>query len=564
MKRKTLTTAVMAGLTGVAGMVSVANAVNVNPDGLGQVLLYPYYSARGENDTLISVVNTTSAGKAVKVRFVEALNSREVLDFNLYLSPFDVWTAAVTDLNRPTGGDLAPGIVTTDSSCTAPRIFDEAEGIGTQEFLDFAFAAEPVDTDPSQEGDEFEGTIDGGPQGIERAASGYIEIIEMGTLLEDDPATTDANEGAVLDAVTHGADGLPGDCAFINSLWVETGSGTTEGGGAVGTWSRENTGNDPLFGFNRTTGVDTGGLLGSGSIVNVPEGVMFGYNATAIDAFFAQGTTPSHTDPGDVLPNLNSGTNPDAITFNNGVLAQTDWSANPGTPLPINAALSLNTLMNEYTVEDGEEGDDFARTEWVLTFPTKRGHVDAAPGGGIIDPEATEAIPPFSSLWTVDSPSSCDQQDFAVWDREEAQPGVDQTDPQDQGAIPSPPPPPQPGEPEPLGFVLCREANVVRFANDGSLPAETEILKEPLRLNAEGETGLLSYTNFGLDPEFDSGWVRFDFSGFTSLPDAGGQEVIGLPVIGFGVTTFENGVLEGGVRANYGTTFQHRGTRQVQ
>ena len=36
MKRKTLTTAVMAGLTGMAGMMSVANAVNVNPDGLGQ------------------------------------------------------------------------------------------------------------------------------------------------------------------------------------------------------------------------------------------------------------------------------------------------------------------------------------------------------------------------------------------------------------------------------------------------------------------------------------------------------------------------------------------------
>ncbi|MEX0914677.1 MAG: hypothetical protein WDZ60_02185, partial [Wenzhouxiangellaceae bacterium] len=99
MKRKTLTTAVMAGLTGMAGMISVANAVNVNPDGLGQVLLYPYYTARGGNDTFISIVNTTTAGKAVKIRFIEALNSREVLDFNIYMSPFDVWTAAITDLD---------------------------------------------------------------------------------------------------------------------------------------------------------------------------------------------------------------------------------------------------------------------------------------------------------------------------------------------------------------------------------------------------------------------------------------------------------------------------------
>ena len=34
--------------------------------------------------------------KSVKVRFLEGKNSREVLDFNLFLSPFDVWTAAVS------------------------------------------------------------------------------------------------------------------------------------------------------------------------------------------------------------------------------------------------------------------------------------------------------------------------------------------------------------------------------------------------------------------------------------------------------------------------------------
>src|SRR6056297_3229872 len=103
MKRNTLTAAVFAGLTGVAGMVSVSHAVNLNPDGLGQVLLYPYYTVRGGNDTLISVVNTTSDVKAVKVRFIEALNSAEVLDFNLYLSPFDVWTAALTETDSGGG-----------------------------------------------------------------------------------------------------------------------------------------------------------------------------------------------------------------------------------------------------------------------------------------------------------------------------------------------------------------------------------------------------------------------------------------------------------------------------
>ena len=51
MNRKNLTAAVLAGLAGVAGIVGSAQAVNINPDGLGQVLLYPYYTTNGGNVT---------------------------------------------------------------------------------------------------------------------------------------------------------------------------------------------------------------------------------------------------------------------------------------------------------------------------------------------------------------------------------------------------------------------------------------------------------------------------------------------------------------------------------
>ena len=94
-KRKALFTAVVAGL-GVAG---TAEAVYMSPNRTGQVLVYPYYtvqSAGGDNwNTYISVVNTTSVAKAVKVRILEGKTSAEVLDFNLFLSPNDVWTAAI-------------------------------------------------------------------------------------------------------------------------------------------------------------------------------------------------------------------------------------------------------------------------------------------------------------------------------------------------------------------------------------------------------------------------------------------------------------------------------------
>ena len=96
MNRKNLTAAVLAGLAGVAGIAGTAQAVNINPDGLGQLLIYPYYTTNAGNLTVLSVVNTTANAKAVKVRFLESENSQEVLDFNLYMSAYDVWTAAVT------------------------------------------------------------------------------------------------------------------------------------------------------------------------------------------------------------------------------------------------------------------------------------------------------------------------------------------------------------------------------------------------------------------------------------------------------------------------------------
>jgi len=135
MNRKNLTAAVLAGLAGAAGIVGSAQAVNVNPDGLGQVLLYPYYTTNGGNQTILSVVNTSDYAKAVKVRFVEGQNSREVLDFNLYMSAYDVWTAAIAK-----NADGVPTMYTADTSCTVPYIFGDFGG--EQEFLPWALTDE--------------------------------------------------------------------------------------------------------------------------------------------------------------------------------------------------------------------------------------------------------------------------------------------------------------------------------------------------------------------------------------------------------------------------------------
>src|SRR5439155_22375469 len=169
-QRKSLYAA-LAGV-GALGVTGAAQAVNVNPNGLGQVLLYPYYTVRADNlinpyNSLLSVVNSTNSVKAVKVRFVEGVDSQEVLDFNLFLSPNDVWTTAI--LPDAGGGGK---IVTTDRSCTIPVI--PAAGVP---FVNFQYAGS---------------NSDGGTDVLDRTKEGYVEIIEMATYIPGSSTATGA------------------------------------------------------------------------------------------------------------------------------------------------------------------------------------------------------------------------------------------------------------------------------------------------------------------------------------------------------------------------------------
>ncbi|MBL4661333.1 MAG: hypothetical protein JKY19_13330, partial [Alcanivoracaceae bacterium] len=60
------------------------NAVQLSSNGMGQVLIFPYYTVNGGFNTLINLVNRTNEAKALRVRFREAANGREVFTFNLY------------------------------------------------------------------------------------------------------------------------------------------------------------------------------------------------------------------------------------------------------------------------------------------------------------------------------------------------------------------------------------------------------------------------------------------------------------------------------------------------
>ena len=355
MKRNNLTTAIVAGIAGLAGCAGLANAVDLNPDGLGQVLIYPYYTVNKGQDTLLSVVNTAGVGKAVKVRFLEGYNSREVLDFNLFLSPHDVWTASVAQTSAAGGA----AVFTADHSCTFPGIPS-----GGEAFRATAYAG----------GSVF--PADGGPTSITRTREGYVELIQMGDIIPGSP----------LDAeTTHVQNGQPNGGVPSCSLTV---IGSTGAGAFLS--------------------APTGGLFGAGSIVNVTQGIFFGYNADAIDGFSSNVlysasllTTPS-------LQQANSADSTvlgaKAYVFNNAQLLTLDY---PNGIDAVSAVFESETLFNEYLTIAGLG----AQTDWVVTFPTKRFYVDPFYVGAT-------PIAPFPTLFTAPG-SAPATVGINIYDREE-------------------------------------------------------------------------------------------------------------------------------------------------
>ena len=81
---KKLTLAVGVAVGGLS-LAPTAGAVSVSANNLGQALIFPYYTVRGGWTTLLGVTNTSNQVVAVKVRFREAYNSRDVFDFNIIL-----------------------------------------------------------------------------------------------------------------------------------------------------------------------------------------------------------------------------------------------------------------------------------------------------------------------------------------------------------------------------------------------------------------------------------------------------------------------------------------------
>jgi hypothetical protein len=184
-------------------------AVHINHDRIGQIALLPFYTVNNNIITNFTVTNTTEKFKAVRVRLLDSRLGADLLNVNLYLSPYDVWNATLR-MNPHTG---APNLITEDMSCTYPDNASLQAGVD----LENPYAA--LNSDDLTEG--------------------YVEIIEMGDIADGDGQALDGGLYAEIDvggaadgvidpnagdrSITSGLlqdpTGTPVDCSVVEDAW---------------------------------------------------------------------------------------------------------------------------------------------------------------------------------------------------------------------------------------------------------------------------------------------------------------------------------------------------------
>ena len=328
MKKNVLALSIAAMIGGLGFAGSASAALSVAESGSGHMLLVPYYTAQNGNMSVLHVVNTDTAnGKALKVRFRGAANSDDVLDFQVFMSPGDVWTAAVTQ-----GSDGVANLVTADGTCTLPAI---AKGVAVP-FVQ----------------DRLPSTMSAADK-ASNTREGYVEIFNMADIKPQDPNVT-GYARTLYGAIKH----VNGVASCADAVLQGT---VTKTAGANDT----------------DLAAPTNGLTGSWYIINVPQTTTFAGAANAIvsstpltanNVFSPQSTGTGTLTSADPL-------------FKAGLLVKQQYDV-PDLSTPydtayttadqqaaaLTAELARTSVINQYA----NDASITAKTDWVFSMPTRR------------------------------------------------------------------------------------------------------------------------------------------------------------------------------------------------
>jgi len=554
MKKSVLALSIAATIVGFSGGVqamtavggATATALELNQDGIGQMLLVPYFTAQAENSTLINLVNTdTVHGKAVKVRFRGAANSDDIYDFQVFLSPGDVWTANVSK-----GADGRAQLTTNDASCTKP-----AKAVLNVTPFVTARLDSALDTAGKANG----------------TREGYVEIFNMGdipALVYADAAAYTANTAAGHASGTSTANPLYTAIKHVSKVAPCTGSA----------WTYLDT-TDLVYGTADTAGTTayagltapTTGLTANWTIINTVGAAAWSGKAEAIQATDGAGTAAAGnvvywpqtgaavTAPNDFTadPLLRKGATSRVYGYDSATTTYTlDQAAAvvagnydlPDMSTPyftgatvftqaagLTAAIAASSATNEFMTDSTILGT----TDWVFSQPTRRYSValDYAAISTTDDGRrfsnlfvdgvnfTTKAY--FSGLNTVVTGRQICVKGPAVevWDREEST----LTASTDVVVSPSTPA-------DPLSF--CGEASVLSINNGGIQADGTKALKAAVAVK-------------DLDVTYVDGWMKLTTPGATDYASG----IVGLPVLGSSFMKATAGA------QSYGVAYGHRFAR---
>jgi hypothetical protein len=310
-----------------AAHMPASHAVHLSSTGTGQVLIFPYYTVRSTSslgpsnyNTLVAINNNSSQYKAIKVRYLEGKNSREVMDLNLFLSPNDAWTAALIR------NDTGTRIVTNDNSCVAPsNLFKPGSTIDTFTNLNYSGSR-----------------ADGGGESLDRTREGYFEVIEMGVITSPQ----------IQAYVKQATNGIPANCAALDAM--DPGSGNSNN----------------VFPGNFLA-PPVGGLTGRASLIIPEQGINLTYFPTVLDSW---SDVVVYGGVGSGSPKLGSASPPiSKVQLQNGDLLESTWANGRDA---VSATLMRASISNEFILDTGTA----SLTDWIVTFPTKREHISVGAG----------------------------------------------------------------------------------------------------------------------------------------------------------------------------------------
>ena len=327
----------------VATVAAGTVASDVSRTETGDLAIIPYYTVLDGTNTGMHIINTTDSTQVVKVRLRRGTDSKDALDFNLVMSPYDEWTA-----NIGAGGANGVLVTTNDTTCTVPE---------------FPEGGAPM-PDTFSEG----------------ATEGYVEIIAMAE-------TTDETQPIAVGAKHK--DGVPADCAAVRQNFyrvaaADVGDATVRGTHTSGLTSNAVCETAAATGACKTVGAnlssymdsDDNALKVSFMLTDPQGGLEAGDNAVMIQGFseapmmtnqqpLSFGTDGLlNFDPLNFeLPNLAYGAFESTVTARAVTASMTDgsmWN-------DLADALDADSIINDWAAFNTSDGTVHA--DWVVTLP---------------------------------------------------------------------------------------------------------------------------------------------------------------------------------------------------